>query len=68
MTTTTITNSFTGYSATIRTKGQPAASTIQKHVRKAKSRDCKSVTIIEIDGIRHSLDNIGRGLTLNPWY
>ena len=61
---TTITNEFTGYSATIRTKGKPAISTIRKHLSKSKASDCKSVTIIEIDGIRHELIDMGRGFEL----
>ena len=64
MITTTISNSFTGYSATIRTNGKPSVSTIQKHLRKAKASDCQSVTIIEINGIRHDLINLGRRLSL----
>jgi len=66
-TATTISNSFTSYSATIRTNGQPAVSTIQKHLRKSKAGDCQSVTIIEIDGIRHDLIDLGRGLTLTQY-
>jgi hypothetical protein len=63
--TTNISNAFTGYSATISTDGAPAISTIQKHLRKAKCRDCQSITIIEIDGIRHDLvDLFGRGVEL----
>jgi hypothetical protein len=66
--TTNITNAFTRYSATIRTHGTPAISTIQKHLRKAKCRDCHSVTIIEINGIRHDLVDLhGRGLDLIPY-
>ena len=64
---TTISNSFTGYSATIRTNGKPAVSTIQKHLRNSKASDCQSVTIIEIDGIRHDLIDLGRGLTLTQY-
>lgn len=61
---TTITNSFTGYSAEIKTAGIPALSTIQKHLRKAKAKDCKSQTIIRINGIRHSIEWIGGERTL----
>lgn len=64
MTTTTITNSFTGYSATIRTNGLPAVSTIKKHLRNSKASDCCSVTLITIDGIRHELADLGRGKEL----
>jgi len=64
MKTTTITNSFTGYSAVIRTSGPPAISTIKRHLAKAKARDCRSVTTISIDGRRHYLADIGRGLQL----
>lgn len=41
---TRITNDFTGYDATIRTKDIPAVSTIKKHLRNSKARDCKSIT------------------------
>jgi hypothetical protein len=61
---TTISNKFTGYSATIRTKAEPAVSTIQNHLRAAKCADCKSITNIEIDGIRHRLGDLGNGLEL----
>ena len=64
MTTTTISNSFTGYNATIRTNGLPAVATVRKHIRKAKASDCQSVTLIEIDGIRHELHDLGDGLAL----
>ena len=63
-TTTTISNSFTGYNATIRTNGLPAVATVRKHIRKAKASDCLSVTLIEIDGIRHDLHDLGDGLVL----
>lgn len=52
---TTITNPFTKYSATIRTKGVPAISTIQKHLRKAKAKECASITYIYIDGVGYDL-------------
>lgn len=58
---TKITNAFTGYSATIRTTGKPAVSTVKRHLRAAKSSDCQSTTIIEIDGVRHDLINLGWG-------
>ena len=61
---TTISNSFTGYSATIRTNGLPAVATVRKHVRKSRASDCRSITIVEIDGIRHDLIDLGYGLTL----
>lgn len=61
MTTTTITNSFTGYSATITTKNDPAISTVKKHLRAAKAHDCKSETIIRVNGIRCAIINRGRG-------
>ena len=64
MTTTTISNRFTGYNATIRTNGLPAVATIQKHLRKSKASDCRSLTLIEIDGIRHDLIDLGDGLAL----
>ena len=61
---TTIINSFTGYNATIRTNGLPAVATIRKHIRKSKSSDCRSVTLISIEGDRYELRDLGRGLTL----
>lgn len=64
MTATTITNSFTGYSAKILTDGLPAVATILRHLRKSKARDCRSITLIEIDGIRHDLRDLGYGLAL----
>ena len=64
---TTISNSFTGYLATIRTNGKPAVSTVQKHLRAAKAIDCQSVTMIEIDGIRHDLIDLGNGLALTQY-
>lgn len=48
---TIISNSCTGYSATIRTKGQPAIATIKKHLRRAKAKECTSITYILIDGV-----------------
>lgn len=65
---TTITNSYTGYTATIRTNGKPAVSTIQKHLRKSKASGCQSVTTIEIDGIGYDLTDLGHGKTLIPRY
>lgn len=61
---TTITNTYTGYSKTIITKDFPSVSTIARHVRASKASDCKSITSIYIDGIRHDLIDLGRGLTL----
>jgi len=61
---TTISNNFTDYFAAILTNGKPSVTTIQKHLRKSKASDCQSVTTIEIDGIRHDLIDLGRGLTL----
>jgi hypothetical protein len=58
---TTITNAFTGYSATIRTTGKPAVATVRKHILAAKASDCQSTTIIEIDGVRHDLIDLGNG-------
>jgi hypothetical protein len=58
---TTITNSFTGYSATITTKSTPAVSTIKRHIRASKASDCKSATLIHIDGIRHAIIERGNG-------
>lgn len=58
---TTITNAFTGYSATIRTTGKPAVATVRKHIRASKARDCQSVTVIEIDGVRHDFQDFGLG-------
>ena len=63
-TATTISNSFTGYSATIRTNGLPAVATVRKHIRKSRASDCQSVTLIAIDGIRHDLIDLGDGLVL----
>jgi len=54
-TTTTITNKFTGYSTTIRTQGQPAISTIKKHIGKSKAQGCASITYIYIDGVGYDL-------------
>ena len=62
--TTNITNAFTGYSATIRANGKPSIATIRKHLRRSKASDCQSVTIIDIDGIRHDLIDLGHGLAL----
>jgi hypothetical protein len=60
---TTITNAFTGYSATIR-KSNPSIATIKRHLRKSKASDCKSATIIEIDGRICALVDFGRGLEI----
>lgn len=63
MNTTSIRNSFTGYSATIRHTGDlPAVSTVKKHLRKAKAGDCKSETkITSDDGQRIKLVDMGKG-------
>jgi hypothetical protein len=61
---TTITNSFTGYSATIRTANLPSVATIKKHLRKAKASDCHSVTTIYCDGEGMDLIDTGRGKEL----
>jgi len=61
MTTTIINNSFTGYTATIRTAGLPAVSTIRRHLRAAKAGDCRSVTTIYCDGDGMELVNFGDG-------
>jgi hypothetical protein len=55
MKTTTITNKFTGYSATIRTQGLPAISTLKKHIGKSKAQGCASITCIYIDGVGYDL-------------
>ena len=45
---TIIRNEFTGYRATITHKGKkPAVSTVKKHLRAAKARDCQSITRVE---------------------
>jgi len=61
---TQIANKFTGYEATIQTKGLPSVSTIKKHIRKSKASDCLSVTEIHIDGHRYHLTDRGMGLEL----
>ena len=67
MSTTIIRNSFTGYKATVRSASDyPAVSTIQKHLRKAKARDCRSVTTIYCDGEGMELVDFGRGMELVP--
>lgn len=45
---TTISNTFTGYSKTIITKGMPSVATIAKHLRASKAKDCSSITYIYI--------------------
>jgi hypothetical protein len=62
--TTTITNEFTGYSATIRTKSFPSIGTIKKHLNKSKTSDCQSITTIEVDGQLCELIDLGKGLEL----
>lgn len=59
MTKTTISNSFTGYHAEIKTCGFPSISTIRRHLRKSKAGDCKSVTTVEIDGVEYELNKTG---------
>jgi hypothetical protein len=60
--TTTISNSFTGHSATIRHTGDlPAVSTVKKHIRKSKASGCRSETKITSDGQRVVMRNIGKG-------
>ena len=51
---TRITNEFTGYDATVRTKGTPTVSTIKKHIRNSRAGDCMSVT-----HVRTNCDNDG---------
>ena len=63
---TTISNSFTGYEAMIRTAGLPAVSTIRKHLRASRASDCQSTTAIECDGVPHDLVDRGHGLELVP--
>jgi len=60
---TTITNDFTGYSATIR-KANPTIATIIRHVRKSKAIDCLSTTHIEVDGRLMELADFGNGPVL----
>ena len=62
--TTTITNEFTGYSATIRTKSLPSIGTIKKHLNKSKASDCKSITTIEVDGQLCELIELSNGLSI----
>ena len=64
---TIISNSFTGYSKTIRTNGKPAVSTIKRHLTAAKANGCQSTTIIEIDGVRHDLIDLGGGEQLTAY-
>ena len=60
---TTITNAFTGYSATIRTTGKPAVATVRKHILAAKASDCRSETTITNaeTGDRYEIANMGHG-------
>ena len=47
MTTTHISNSYTGYSAEIMHKGEkPSISTVRKHLRAAKASGCNSTTMV----------------------
>jgi len=61
--TTIISNSFTGYIATIRHIGDlPAVSTVKKHIRKSKAKECTSETRIRSDdGQRIVMGNLGKG-------
>ena len=62
MTTTTITNAFTGYKATIRTASDlPAIRTVENHFRKAKASDCMSLTTVDVDGVRMEIIDMGCG-------
>jgi hypothetical protein len=65
MNTYTISNSFTGYSATIRIRGEnlPSISTLRRHFRAAKASDCKSSTICRDDqtGERVAIVDMGHG-------
>jgi hypothetical protein len=36
-------------------------STLRKHLRRSKASDCRSVTIISIDGRRHEIADLGNG-------
>lgn len=49
MKTTTVTNAYTGYSATIRTAGVPSLATLRRHIRASKASNCRSVTRISYD-------------------
>jgi len=62
--TTIISNSFTGYTATIRTTKTPSISTIRKHLRKSKASDCRSITTIYCNGIGLDIANFGNGAEL----
>jgi len=62
----TITNKFTEYKKTIITKDFPSVSTIKKHVRASKAKDCRSVTYIYIDG--EGFDLCGNDLVKNDQY
>ena len=66
MNTYTVSNSFTGYKATIRVKGDglPALSTLQKHYRKSKASDCQSFTTFRDDqtGEHLMITDMGKGL------
>jgi hypothetical protein len=65
MSITIIKNSFTGYEVTIRSASDyPSVTTIQKHLRKAKASDCRSITSIYCDGEGMVLADIGHGLEL----
>jgi hypothetical protein len=67
MSITIIRNSFTGYTATVRSASDyPAVSTIRKHLRKAKAGDCRSGTTVYCDGEGLDLADLGRGMELVP--
>jgi hypothetical protein len=61
---TRIYNTFTGYDTTIKTKNKPSISTLEKHLRKSKAKECGSITYILIDGVRHFIADVGRGKEL----
>lgn len=62
MSITIICNSFTGYSATIKSANDyPALGTVRKHLRKAKASDCCSVTTIFCDGEGMDIADFGNG-------
>ena len=68
MNTVEIENKFTGFKKSYRTKKFPAISTIQKHLRNSKCKDCTSSTSIKINGELYALDDIGSGLELFKKY
>lgn len=60
-------NKFTGYRAVIMPHRQmPAASTIRRHLRRAKAKDCCSITTItDMNGARYEAADLGDGLELH---